>query len=66
MPYPTAFRDATQIVLPAHDIEGLEPSLRERFMVTIRHEADRCRIVGAPAEIRRVMAYLVERGVAIP
>ena len=66
MPYPAAFRDATQIEVPARAVTDLEPSLRERFTVTIRHEADRCRIVGSPTEIRRVMEYLLERGVAVP
>ena len=66
MPYPAAFRDATQIEVDPDDISHLEPPLCERFTVTIRHENGGCRIIGAPAEIRRVMRFLLERGVAIP
>ena len=66
MPYPTAFRDATQITISSRDVHVLEPSLGECFTVTIRHEDDRCRIIGAPSEIRQVMQFLLERGVAIP
>lgn len=65
MPYPAAFRDATQVEVPTRVLTDLEPALSERFTVTIRREGQCCRIVGAPAEIRRVVRYLVERGIPV-
>lgn len=65
MGYAATFRNSTQIEVPSEAIAGLEASIRSRFMVTLRSEAGRCRIIGAPSEIKRVYRYLLERGVSV-
>lgn len=65
MGHAATFRDCTQLTVPAGELRGLESALRTRFVISLRHEADSYRIVGAPSEIKRVAQYLLERGVAI-
>lgn len=66
MGHAATFRDCTQIEVPATELDGLESTLKSRFMVTLKYEADRCRIIAAPSELKRVASYLLERGVRVP
>lgn len=65
MGYAASFRDSTQIEVPSEALAGLEASIRSRFVVTLRTEAGRVRIIGAPSEIKRVSRYLFDRGVSV-
>lgn len=58
-------RDSTQILLPDSAIAGLRADLEERFMVTVRQEECRVRIIGSPTEIKSASDFLARNGVAV-
>jgi len=58
-------RDSTQILLPDSAIAGLRADLEEQFMVTVRYEECRVRIIGSPIEIKNVSDFLARHGVAV-
>jgi hypothetical protein len=58
-------RDSTQILLPESAIEGLEEEVESRFVVTVRSEQRRVRIIGSPVEIKDVSDFLTRNGVAV-
>ena len=58
-------RDSTQILLPRGALEGLAAELEDRFMVTIRREQRRVRIIGSPVEIKGASEFLARNGVRI-
>jgi len=58
-------RDSTQILLPATALEGLREELESRFVVTVRAEQRRVRIIGSPVEIKDVSDYLTRNGVTV-
>jgi hypothetical protein len=58
-------RDSTQILLPDEALAGLRTDLDERFVVTVRQEENRVRIIGSPTEIKRVSAFLARNGVTV-
>ena len=58
-------RDSTQILLPLGALEGLRSELEERFVVTVRREQRRVRIIGSPVEIKCASEFLARNGVRI-
>jgi len=58
-------RDSTQILLPSDALAGLRADLEEQFVVTIRVEEGRVRIIGSPIEIKRVSEFLARNGVTV-
>ncbi|MFP4590297.1 MAG: hypothetical protein ACLFMX_02595 [Halobacteriales archaeon] len=66
MPSPATLRDSTQIEVPYHAVAHLLETIETRFVVTIRREGSRCRIIGSPVEIKDVGTYLARRGVTVP
>ena len=58
-------RDSTQILLPSDALAGLRADLEEQFVVTIRVEGGRVRIIGSPIEIKRVSEFLARNGVTV-
>ncbi|WP_158057268.1 VNG_1110C family protein [Halorussus halophilus] len=67
MPGPSTFRDSTQIVLPADELEGLEAELQAQFTVSIFKPAeDWARIIGSPVEIEEATEFLSRHGVSLP
>jgi len=58
-------RDSTQILLPESALEGLRADLEERFVVTVRREQRRVRIIGSPVEIKDVSEFLARNGVRV-
>lgn len=58
-------RDSTQILLPSDALGGIREDLENRFVVTIRREEDRVRIIGSPTEIKRVSEFLARNGVTV-
>lgn len=59
-------RDSTQILLPDDALAGLLTDLNEQFVVTVRHEEERVRIIGSPTEIKHVSEFLARNGVTVP
>jgi hypothetical protein len=62
---PARLRDSTQILLHNEALAGLQRELDERFVVTIRQEDDRVRIIGSPTEIKGVSEFLTRSGVTV-
>jgi len=58
-------RDSTQILLPREALEGLRDELESRFVVTIRAEQRRVRIIGSPVEIKDVSDFLARNGITV-
>jgi hypothetical protein len=58
-------RDSTQILLPEETLQGLREELESRFVVTIRAEKRRVRIIGSPVEIKDVSDFLTRNGVTV-
>jgi hypothetical protein len=58
-------RDSTQILLPSGALDGIRATLEERFVVTVRQEDDRIRIIGSPTEIKDTSEFLARNGVAV-
>jgi hypothetical protein len=58
-------RDSTQILLADETIAGLRTDIDDRFVVTVRQEEGRVRIIGSPTEIKRVSEFLARHGVAV-
>ena len=58
-------RDSTQILLPKTALEGLREEVESRFVVTVRSEQRRVRIIGSPVEIKDVSNFLTRNGVAV-
>lgn len=58
-------RDSTQILLPSGSLTGIRGEVEERFLVTVRSEDSRIRIIGSPTEIKDVSDYLTRNGVAV-
>jgi hypothetical protein len=58
-------RDSTQILLPRGALDGLRTDLEERFVVTVRREKRRVRIIGSPVEIKGASEFLARNGVRI-
>ena len=66
MPKPARLRDSTQIVLPSRSVQGLMEDIEEEFTLTIIPESDdQLRMIGSPAEIKRVNQFLTRHGVQI-
>jgi hypothetical protein len=66
MPDPSRLRDSTQIVLPSRTIDGLREDLEREFTLTIIDEPDdQLRIIGSPAEIKKVGRFLARHGVQV-
>ena len=65
MPDASSLRDSTQILLPEGTLDGLREELEERFVVTIRRERRRVRIIGSPVEIKSASEYLARNGVRV-
>jgi hypothetical protein len=63
---PTRFLDSTQIVLPVATLEDVRGEVESRFTVTIEARDRDARIIGSPAEIKDVNAFLVRNGVSLP
>lgn len=66
MPDPSRLRDSTQIVLPREEVAEIRDAIESEFVVSIVAEADQCRIIGSPVEIKRVSDFLARHGVTIP
>lgn len=58
-------RDSTQILLPNETLAGLRADIDEQFVVTVRQEGDRVRIIGSPTEIKHVSEFLARHGVSV-
>jgi len=58
-------RDSTQILLPDSALAGLRVDIEDQFMVTVRYEGCRVRIIGSPIEIKNVSDFLARHGVAV-
>ena len=58
-------RDSTQILLPESAIEGLQEEIASRFVVTVRSEQRRVRIIGSPVEIKDVSEFLARNGITV-
>lgn len=58
-------RDSTQILLPKNALSGLRAELEDQFMVTVRQEDGRVRIIGSPVEIKSVSDFLTRNGVTV-
>ncbi|WP_436934085.1 VNG_1110C family protein [Halovenus marina] len=58
-------RDSTQIRLPTDAVSGLRDELEERFVVTVRREGSRVRIIGSPVEIKSVSEFLTRNGITV-
>lgn len=58
-------RDSTQILLPESAIEGLQEEIASRFVVTVRSEQRRVRIIGSPVEIKDVSEFLARNGINV-
>jgi hypothetical protein len=58
-------RDSTQIRLPPDRLDGIREELEERFVVTVRREDCRVRIIGSPVEIKGVSDFLARNGVTV-
>ncbi len=58
-------RDSTQILLPQGALEGMKDELEERFVLTIRREQCRTRIIGSPVEIKSASKFLARNGVRV-
>jgi len=58
-------RDSTQILLPKSALEGLRDELEERFVLTVRSEESRVRIVGSPVEIKQASDFLARNGISV-
>lgn len=61
----TRLRDSTQILLPESALEGLQEEVESRFVVTVRSEQCRVRIIGSPVEIKSVSEFLTRNGVTV-
>jgi len=58
-------RDSTQILLPDGALGDIRDDIEERFMVTVRREERRVRIIGSPVEIKSVSDFLARNGVTV-
>ena len=58
-------RDSTQILLPPQTLEDLGTDLEEQFVVTVREEDSRVRVIGSPVEIKEVCDFLARNGVTV-
>lgn len=58
-------RDSTQIRLPSEALAGIRGELEDRFVVTVRSEDGRVRIIGSPVEIKSVSEFLTRNGVTV-
>ena len=58
-------RDSTQILLPETALDGLREEVESRFVVTVRSEECRVRIIGSPVEIKNVSSFLTRNGVTV-
>lgn len=58
-------RDSTQILLPSGALSGIRDELEERFVVTVRREERRVRIIGSPVEIKSVSDFLARNGITV-
>lgn len=65
MPDASRLRDSTQILLPHGAIAGLRDELEDRFVVTVRREGERVRIIASPVVIKDVNEFLARNGVAV-
>lgn len=66
MPNPSRLRDSTQIILPSRTLCGLREEIEAEFTLTIIDEPDeQIRLIGSPAEIKRVNDFLTRHGVGI-
>jgi hypothetical protein len=65
MPDASSLRDSTQILLPAGSLDGIRGELEERFVLTIRREKRRVRIIGSPVEIKSASEFLARNGVRV-
>lgn len=66
MPDPSRLRDSTQIILPAETLCDLRAEIEEEFTLTMIDEPeDQIRLIGSPAEIKRVNDFLTRHGVGI-
>jgi hypothetical protein len=65
MPDAGRLRDSTQILLPPGTLDGIQDELESQFVLTIRHEGDRVRIIGSPVEIKDASNFLTRNGIAI-
>ena len=59
-------RDSTQIVLQQEALAGLEVQLEDECTVTVvAEDAEHCRIIGSPVEIKAANEFLIRRGVDV-
>jgi hypothetical protein len=58
-------RDSTQILLSDDALAGLRTDLDEEFVVTVRQEDGRVRIIGSPTEIKQVSDFLTRNGITV-
>ena len=61
----TRFRDSTQIRLPSDALAGLRAELEERFVLAVREEGSRVRLIGSPTEIHGASGFLTRNGVLV-
>jgi hypothetical protein len=59
------FRDSTQIRLPSDALAGLRAELDDRFVLTVREEGNRVRLIGSPTEIQAASGFLARHGVVV-
>jgi hypothetical protein len=59
------FRDSTQIRLPSDALAGLRAELDDRFVLTVREEGNRVRLIGSPTEIQGASGFLARHGVVV-
>lgn len=65
MTHAARFRDSTQIRLPSDALAGLRAELEEEFVLTVREEGNRVRLIGSPTEIAGASGFLVRNGVHV-
>lgn len=65
MPDAATFRDSTQILVPAHALDGLHDALKAQCTVTIVEDGSQRRIVGSPTAIKTASAFLTRHGISV-
>lgn len=63
---PAAFRDSTQIVLPARIVEDVREDLERQFTLTLDEGEEAVRIIASPVVIKEVSRFLARYGINLP
>jgi len=62
---PQTLRDSTQIRLPWEQFDPVRETVESNFTVTVIDDDGDARIIGSPAEIKDVNAFLIRHGIEI-